>query len=103
VPGVIGSSNYRPPDFCDNCGDAHPWVGRQGRIYELQNRLDSEQLDPADQLTVREQLEALLSADLDEDEQRRRWARVKKLAPQLWESSQPLINTLISTAVQGKL
>lgn len=103
VPGAIGLSNYKPPDFCDNCGNAHPWVGRQGRIYELQNRLDSEQLDPADLLTVHEQLEVLLSADLDEDEQRRRWARVKKLAPQLWESSQPLINTLINAAVQGKL
>jgi hypothetical protein len=52
---------------------------------------------------AREQLEALLSADLDDDEQRRRWARVKKLAPQLWESSQPLINTLVSAAIQGKL
>jgi hypothetical protein len=103
VPGAIGGSGYKPPDFCDHCGAAHPWVSRQGRIYELQNRLDNEELDPADQLMAREQLEALLSSDLDDDEQRRRWSRVKKLAPQLWESSQPLINTLVSAAIQGKL
>jgi hypothetical protein len=36
-------------------------------------------------------------------EQRKRWERVKKMAPQLWESSQPLITTLVSAAVQGKL
>ena len=104
VPGVITSGGgYKPPDFCDKCGAAHPWVTRHGRIYELQNRLEDEQLDPADELTVREQLEALQNADLDEEEQRRRWSRVKALAPQLWQSSQPLINTLVSAALQGKL
>jgi hypothetical protein len=90
-------------DFCDDCGEAQPWVGRQGRIYELQNRLDNEDLDPADQLVVREQLEALLNADLDDDEQRQRWASVKRLAPKLWESSQPLLETLITSAIRGSL
>jgi len=103
APGVIAVSHYKPPDFCDKCGAAHPWVSRQGRIYELQNRLEEEKLDPADELVVREQLEALAGQDLDEDEQRKKWARVKKLAPQLWESSQPLLNTLVSAAIQGKL
>jgi hypothetical protein len=103
-PGVIAlGDEYRPPDFCDKCGGAHPWVSRQGRIYELQNRLEAEDLDPADELVVREQLDALMSTDLDDDEQRKRWERVKKMAPQLWESSQPLITTLVSAAVQGKL
>jgi hypothetical protein len=30
-------------------------------------------------------------------------APVKKLAPSLWESSQPLITTLVNVAPQGRL
>lgn len=103
LPGVIGGPSYKPPQFCDKCGAAHPWVGRQGRIYELQNRLENEDLDPADELTVREQLEALLSDDLDEAEQQQRWARIKRVAPKFWESSQPLITTVVSAAIQGRV
>jgi hypothetical protein len=103
IPGFGAASKYERPNFCDECGAPFPWVDRQGRIYELQNRLDNEELDPADALAVQEQLEALASTDLDEDEQRKRWGRVKKLAPQLWESSQPLLNTLVAAAIQGKL
>ncbi len=104
VEGVIGGEpDYTPPDFCDHCGAAYPWLGRQGRIYELQNRLDEEDLDPADELIVREQLEALVSPELDEEEQRRRWERVKRLAPKLWESSQPLIETLVEATIRASL
>jgi len=49
------------------------WTAR-GRIYELQNRLDDEELDSATELVVREQLEALTNPDLDEAEQVRRLA-----------------------------
>jgi hypothetical protein len=101
--GGHGHDKHKVADFCDNCGAAHPWVGRQGRIYELQNRLDAEDLDPADQLVVREQLEALLNADLDDDEQEKRWARVKRLAPKLWESSQPILDALITSAIRSSL
>jgi hypothetical protein len=104
VPGVVGGGDpYKPPDFCDKCGAPHPWVSRQGRIYELQNRLESEDLNPADELVVREALDALLSPDLEEEEERVRWARVKRLAPSLWETSQPLLVTLIKEAMLGKL
>ncbi|HWX97212.1 MAG TPA: DUF2321 domain-containing protein [Solirubrobacteraceae bacterium] len=104
VPRVVGGgTDYRPPDFCDHCGAAFPWLSRQGRIFELQNRLDGEQLDPADELAVREQLEALVSPDLDEEEERQRWARVKKLAPRLWESSQPVIETLVQAAIRASI
>jgi hypothetical protein len=78
-------------------------VSRQGRIYELQNRLEGTGLDPADELAAREQLEALMNPDIGEDEERKRWQRVKKLAPQVWESSQPLITTLVNAALQGRL
>jgi hypothetical protein len=72
-------------------------------IYELQNRLEGQQLDPADALTVREQLDALLSPELDVAEQRERWGRVKKLAPALWQTSQPLIQTLATAAVRAAI
>jgi hypothetical protein len=62
-------------------------VNRQGRIYELQNRLAEEDLDPASELIVREQLEALLDSDIEDEEAARRWSKVKELAPGLWEKS----------------
>lgn len=76
-----------PPNFCDKCGAAFPWVDRQGRIYELQNRLDDEDLDSASELIVREQLEALRDTEIDEEEAAQRWKKVKDLAPGLWEKT----------------
>jgi hypothetical protein len=38
-------------------------------------------------LIVREQLEALLDSDIEEDEAARRWSKVKELAPGLWEKT----------------
>jgi hypothetical protein len=88
VEGVLGWSADTPrPSFCDKCGTAFPWVDRQGRIYELQNRLDDEGLDPAIELAVREQLDALLDPDMDEKEAARIWKRVIESAPGLWEKT----------------
>jgi hypothetical protein len=89
VEGVaaIGFAPADPPNFCDKCGSAFPWVDRQGRIYELQNRLDDEDLDTASELIAREQLEALLDVDMDDEEAVRRWKKVKELAPGLWDKS----------------
>jgi hypothetical protein len=58
-----------------------------GSDYLLQDMLDDEALDPAVELEVREQLEALTDPELSEEEQRERWERVKDLAPSLWEKS----------------
>jgi hypothetical protein len=89
VEGVatIGFAPADPPNFCDECGAAFPWVDRQGRIYELQNRLDDEHLDSSSELIAREQLEALLNVDIDDEEAVQRWKKVKELAPGLWEKS----------------
>ena len=106
VPGVIGfGGNYTPPDFCADCGAPFPWASRQARIYELMNLLDEEELDPAAELTVREHLEALTDADLDEDEQGRRWERVKRLAPGLWERSgaRTIIEIVVSAGIRSGL
>jgi hypothetical protein len=101
---MIGAS-YDPPDFCDMCGAPLPWVSRQGRIYELENLLDDEELDPADELAVREQLHALAGEDLDEEEQARRWRRVKRLAPGLLKkgAAQRIVETVVTAAIRKQL
>jgi hypothetical protein len=106
VPGVVAIGFETPrPDFCDNCGAAFPWVDRAGRIHELENRLDDEDLDPATELIVREQLEALVDAEMDEKEAARRWKRVRELAPGLWEQSgaRRIIETLATEYVKRQL
>lgn len=106
VPGVVAVGfQYSPPDFCHDCGSPFPWVGRQGRIYELENLLDAEDLDPADELAVREHLRALASEGLDEAEQTRRWKRVKKLAPGLLQKggAQRIFESVATAAIRQQL
>jgi len=106
VPGVVAIGfSWEPPQFCDKCGAPHPWVNRQGRIYELENLLDDEELDPADELAAREQLHALASEDLDDEEQARRWMRVKRHAPGLFErlGAQRIIETVAAAAIRQQL
>jgi hypothetical protein len=101
----MGQTEYSPPDFCDQCSAPFPWVSRQGRIYELMNLLEEEELDPATQLDVREQLEALSNPDIDEREAERRWRRVKNAAPGLWEKSgaQRILETVVAAAIKAQL
>ena len=101
----IAASVYDRPDFCDKCGGAFPWVGRTARIYELQNRLDEEQLDSATELVVREQLEALTNPDLDDDEQIKRWKRIASAAPGFMQktASSPLVASLLTAYMKKEL
>lgn len=94
-----------PPDFCDKCGAPHPWLSRGGRIYLLQNLLDDEQMDPATELEVREQLAILIDPDLDDEEQRERWERVQKLPPAFWEKSgaRVILETVVSAGIKTAL
>jgi hypothetical protein len=103
--GFGGGGSYEPPDFCDRCAAPFPWVSRQGRIYELENLLDDEDLDPADELAAREQLQALVSPDLAEEDERKRWERVRKAAPGLWEKAgaRSILDTVISAAIKSQL
>lgn len=106
VPGVIAlGTEYKAPRFCDACGKPFPWLDRQGRIFELENMLDDEDLDAAAELAVREQLTALANPDLDENDERRRWERVRRLAPGLWEKSgaRAIIETVVSAGVRAQL
>lgn len=103
MPNVL--TPYVPPDFCDNCGSPFPWLSRQGLIYQLENVLDDVDLDPATKLEVREQLEALTAPELEEEEQLRRWRRVKEKAPELWQASgaQRILESLVSAAIKSQL
>jgi hypothetical protein len=105
VARVIVTQDYEPPDFCDGCGAPFPWVSRQGRIYELMNLLDDSELDPATELEVREQLEALSNPDVPDDEAARRWAKIKEKAPTLWEKTgaQRIIETVVTAAIKAQL
>lgn len=96
-------AKYRPPDFCDHCGAPFPWLTRSGNIYQLQNLLDEADLDPATRLQVREELEALAQADLTEEEQRKRWERVKKLAPAVWDSGQKILVNVVSETIRKSM
>jgi hypothetical protein len=95
--------SYEPPQFCMSCGNAFPWVGREGRIYELQNRLDREPLDDATKLTVREQLEALSNPDLTEEQQLERWRKVKRLAPELLRTGRSIVDSLATAYMKKEL
>jgi hypothetical protein len=101
--GMYGG--YNPPDFCDHCSAPFPWVSRQGRIYELLNLLDEEELDPATELEVREQLEALTNPEIDDEEASRRWRRVRDKAPRFWEKSgaQRILETVVTAAIKAQL
>lgn len=78
---------YAPPDFCMACGSPFPWLSRQGLLYLLENRILSGNLDPAEELVVREQLEALADPDLDDEEQERRWRVIADAVPEFWTGS----------------
>jgi hypothetical protein len=62
-------------------------------------------MDEAAKLHAREQLEALASPDLDEDEERRRWERFRKAAPTVWagEQAQKIISTLIEASTRAMI
>ena len=105
VEGVIGfGSEYSPPDFCDLCGSPHSWASRQARIYQLENLLDEQDLEPAEALKIRDELEALRSMpEMDESEEGRRWEKIKKIAPGFVQAGGRIIETLVTAAIKAQL
>ncbi len=104
IGGVIGAHGSPPQNFCDKCGGPYPWVDRRGRLWQLENLLDDENISEADRLTVGEQLQALRGGDsVPEEEQRERWQRVKQLAPGLMESGKAIVVTVVSATIQRQL
>lgn len=97
------SGTFSKPSFCDKCGAPHPWADRQARIYELQNILDEHDLDEGNRLAVREQLEALINPDLDEQDQIERWSRIRKLAPAFMTSGQKIAESVMTAAIKAQM
>lgn len=98
-------SEYKPPDFCDRCGEPHPWLSREGRIYLLQNILDHADVGEAERLRAHEQLEVLTDPDLGEEEQAERWARFRRAAPTVWagEQAQKIIGSIIEAGTRAMI
>jgi hypothetical protein len=102
--GEVSGGRYAVPGFCEQCGSPFPWVDRQGRLWQLENLLEEDDLSQNDRLIVQEQLTALGEGDeLDEADQERRWTRIKSLAPSLIETGRAIIITVTSAAIQRQL
>jgi hypothetical protein len=101
---VFISDPYDPPNFCDVCGTPHPWASREVRFFELENLLEEEDLDPATQLKVRDELEQLRVDPLEEEAtELERWVRVKKLAPGFYAAGERIIESVVTAAVKAQL
>ena len=96
--------HFEAPKFCENCGAPFPWVGRQERIYELQNILDDdEDLDEATKLWVREMLDRVRDADpTDEKEQRRLWQELIDHAGDFFRhpTTRRIVDTVVTEGVK---
>ena len=83
------------PGFCDICGEIFPWATRTERIYELENRLDQESIDPEDRAAIAIELGKLLNLELTEEEQKSIWLRISEKAGQSLRS--PRIADLVAS------
>lgn len=81
------------PGFCDMCGGLFPWASRAERIYELENRLEAEDIDDEDRKVINAELDKLINPDLTEEEQHRIWTKVSEKAGQALRS--PKVTQLI--------
>jgi hypothetical protein len=100
------SGPLKPPDFCDTCSNAYPWLDRQGQIWLLENRLKAAaDIEPADRLRLEEALEALRAPDLDEKGELELWKRVQRLAGEGWNNPgvQNVATTLLTAWMRDKL
>ncbi|MGH2357434.1 MAG: DUF2321 domain-containing protein [Candidatus Limnocylindria bacterium] len=100
--GLPMTDTWKRPDFCRRCSAPFPWASRAARIRRLVNLVEAEDLDPATELAVREQLNALADLEVDDKAAERRWRRVRELAPGLWEQSgaRSVLITVMSEAAK---
>jgi len=103
--GVIVAATKHPKPFCFNCGAPHGWATREQRVRHLENLLEFDDLDEASQLTVIEELAVLAApADqVDDDTRVRAGERVRNLAPKLWETGRPVIQSVLTEAANKSL
>lgn len=80
TPGRYYSRETSKKSFCDLCGYVYPWATKLERIYELENRLDQEEIDPADKVAIREQLLKLQAPEVSAEQEKRIWQTIKDKA-----------------------
>lgn len=96
--------SYERPAFCVKCGAAFPWLGRQERVWELENRLGQLVDDENERLVLAEQLQVLVSSELDEDETVSRWQKVAAIAGGGFKTAMTDVGLpLVNAAVKSKL
>jgi hypothetical protein len=79
-------------------------VGRPaGAHLPTRELLAEEGLDDATEFAVREQLDALATPGLSEEEQREGWERVKRAAPGLVQRGQNIIEGLVAAAIRQQI
>ncbi|GAA2028969.1 hypothetical protein GCM10009839_30380 [Catenulispora yoronensis] len=102
APGYADWTEFVPPKFCDGCGEPHPWVDRAGRINQLENLLDEEEIDEATRLLVMEDLDRLRQVeDVPEERQLVYWKRIKTAAPHfLTETALKIAVTLMTEKIK---
>ena len=91
--------------FCRNCGGLFPWAGPRDRLTHLQNLLEFTELDEAEQLSVIEELSILMvpAGEITEDEVVQAGARIRRLAPRLWDAGLPVIQAVLTEAARTRL
>jgi hypothetical protein len=101
---VVFGGGFDAPEFCDGCGAPHPWASRQSRFYELENLLEDQDLDAADALKVRDELEALREDPSDDEQvEVRRWKVIQKLAPGLMSAGERIIESVVTATIKTHL
>jgi hypothetical protein len=99
--GIVGG--YAQPDFCDQCGQAHPWAGRAALIYRLKDLVEQEQLEPAERQRLLQTLDALENPEVDEEAERRFVSELKRIAPKVVDQGLPILREVITKAVLQQL
>lgn len=98
---------WRPADFCWQCGTPYPWAGRQAIVFDIQNRLDEEQgLSEGDRRALLERLDDLMETpdtDAASTRQARALGALRRIAPMTWQAVLPAIQMLVTAKARQEL
>jgi hypothetical protein len=93
---------YRPAPFCA-CGEPHPWATDEAIVYHIENKLDDDELSPADRRELEKQLKVLTEEGAAAKRKAEALSTLRRMAPRVWETAQPAIKVLLTTEVTQHL
>jgi hypothetical protein len=102
---TVQRSGWSAEPFCWSCGEPHPWATREQRVRKLYALLEAESLSEEEHLIVLDQL-AILSEPPDQtthEDQVHAGRRIKTIAPKLWESLLPVLQSLLTAEAKRRL